>query len=82
LEEKKRSTITKMVQQEAARLAKDAKAYEKRTFACEPDAAREIEVLMNKLLKDVKYHNVSFEVVPEIKKHRGRPPKDSTAVTP
>lgn len=81
LEEKKRSTITKMVQQEAARLAKDAKAYEKRTFACEPDAAREIEVLMNKLLKDVKYHNVSFEVVPEIKKHRGRPPKDSTAVT-
>lgn len=82
LEEKRRSTITKTAQQEAARLAKAAKTYEKRTFACEPDAAREIEVLTNKLLKYVKYHNVSFEVVPETKKRRGRPPKDSTAVKP
>lgn len=82
LEEKKRHTIAKKVQKESVQFEKLAKTYQKRTFACEADASKEVSVLTNKVLKKVKYHTLSFTIVQEAKKRRGRPPKDPSAIVP
>jgi transposase len=66
LEETKRNTIAKKVQTESDQIEKLAKTYVNRTFACEPDASKEISILItNKTLKKLRYHTISFTIVQE-----------------
>lgn len=77
LEQQKQKTAEKQIPKELERLQKMAKPYaKKRFFACELDAQKEIEMLTKKRLGNIRYHNVSFIIIQEEKKRRGRPKKD------
>ncbi len=76
LVDSKKRTIEKNIVKEFAEIEKIIKLYNKRDFACLIDTEKEIEKLISKEFKKLKYHNVSLSVVSEEKKRRGRPSKE------
>lgn len=77
----KEKTITKAVDKEVEAIAKVAKTFAKREFACEEDAFSEIDKIKLKDLKKVKYHDITFEVKTKERRRPGRPSKDIVANT-
>lgn len=75
----KERTVTKAVGKEAEVIAKLAKTFAKREFACEEDALNEIDKIKLKDLKKVKYHDITFEVTSQERRRRGRPSQKADA---
>lgn len=73
LEETKKKTIEKKVAKEEETIAKLIKKYTKRTFACENDANKEVELLTKKDLSKLKFFNYNIDLVATEKKAVGRP---------
>lgn len=76
----KERTVIKAVGKEAEVIAKLAKTFVKREFACKEDALNEIDKIKLKDLKKVKYHDITFEVKSQERRRRGRPSQKDAAI--
>jgi transposase len=81
LEETKNKTIWKQVYREEAELEKIMKEYNKREFACQADAQKEIDDFMKKKHKKIKFHSLTFTIHPEERRKVGRPAKNQSVDT-
>jgi transposase len=79
----KERTILKAVEKEAIIIAKLSKSISTRKFACKEDAQIEIDKIISKDMKKIKYYDLSFGIKSEELRKRGRPSNDSpdTALT-
>ena len=73
LEETKKKTIEKKVNKEAESIEKLIKKYTNRTFACEKDAKKEIELVIKKNLAKLRFFNYNIHLIEKEKKTVGRP---------
>jgi len=80
LEATKVKTIEKQVKKEKESIEKLFKTYNKRAFACNEDAEKEIIQLKGKKLNKTKYHDIEIIIETKEKKKPGRQPKDSSKV--
>lgn len=78
LEEQKRKTMERQGAKELEELQKLAKTYQqkKRTFSSSEDVEGEIALLRRGQIKRVRYHEVSFSILPEEIRRRGHPRKN------
>ncbi len=72
LQKSKSKTVLKKVDKERILLNKLLKKYNKRPFACEADAVKEIAVLEQKKIAKLSYHDVNFAIVTTEKHRPGR----------
>jgi transposase len=79
LKETKTKTINRRVLKENEELSKLCKKYSKRSFACESDAVKELETVINRHKAKVKYHNLDWEIDIQSKNQVGRPSKTKKA---
>lgn len=78
LNKKKIVSIGKQVVVEADLLEKLTKQYEKRSFACLKDVEIELEKVLSKHFKKLKYHQVNTETREQTKRSVGRPSRDAS----
>jgi transposase len=78
LEETKKKTIEKKVIKEAESIEKLIKKYSKRTFACQKDANKEIELITKKDLAKLRFFNYNIDLVEKEKRAVGRPSTKQT----
>ncbi len=76
LEDTKRDTCQKKVDKERKKFQQEVKKYEKRTFKCEADALKEMELLNKKTFSKLKYHTVEVSISQQEKNRPGRPSKN------
>ncbi len=72
LQKSKSKTVLKKVDKERISLNKLLKKYNKRPFACEADAVKEIAVLEQKKIAKLIYHDVNFTIITTEKHRPGR----------
>ena len=74
----KERTILKAVEKEAKMISKLGKSISVREFACKEDAQIEIDKIISKDMKKIKYYDLSCEIKSQELHKRGRPSKDSS----
>ncbi len=78
LEETKKKTIEKKVNKESESIEKLIKKYTNRTFACEKDAKKEMELVIKKNLAKLRFFNYNIHLIEKEKKAVGRPSTKQT----
>lgn len=73
LKSTKKKTIGKQVIKEEVELEKFIKPYQKRKYACEADAKKEMEEILKKQRKKLKYNTLKIHTEKQEKKKVGRP---------
>ncbi|MDO9565421.1 MAG: IS1634 family transposase, partial [Candidatus Desulfaltia sp.] len=76
LEETKRNTCQKKVDKKRKQIEQTLKKYDKRTFKCEADAQKEVDLLQTKVFSKLKYHMAEISITNQEKKRPGRPSKN------
>ncbi len=75
----KEQSIQKAVSKETEFISSTVASLTKRAFACEEDAKKEISKLQDKVLKKVKFHELSYSIRQEEHRRPGRPHRDASA---
>ena len=73
LEYQKHKTMVRNIIKEQEHLSKLNKGYAKRPFVCEEDAKKEIVLLDERFIKEIRYHSVGYTILCTEEKKPGRP---------
>ena len=76
LEDTKEKTCQKNVKKEKSKTEKSLKKYKNRSFKCQADAEKEIELLNKKLVSKQKYHDINFSIKENKIRRPGKPSKN------